>query len=398
MQVRFLSGAFFVPKNNEPGENTLLNTRSGNHNNRRKKSFSEQLYDLKTFLMQNYKIVMPGILVIAIALTVIIGLLAHRTNKGPTVESQQAATLEDTEGLVGMEKNAHADVNELFRTYYDALAEGDIETIESISSPLSDEEKIRIQTISESIESYPTIDVYTKQGPSAGTYVCYVYTILKFVDHDWLVPGMQTMYVCTRDDGSGKLFINTQEEHDADVTNYIQKVSVQDDVVDLNNQITANYNQLLASDPNLVAYLDELSQKIDVKVGQSLSELKAAKDSEGKSEESEDASTQESEAAASGEENSAEAAPAASSDNNQEQTEASAAASSSSGAAVSNPTKAKAKETVAIRKGSGTTTEQIGSAYPGDTFDVVKYDPNGWSQIKYNGQTAYVKSEFFTFE
>ena len=378
-------------------ERILLNTRSGNHQNRRKKSSSEKLYDLKTVLMQNYRIVMPAVLFIAIMLTVIIGLLAHRTNKGPAAESRQAATMEAAEGLVGMEKNAHADVNELFKTYYDALAEGDIETIESISSPLSDEEKIRIQTISESIESYPTIDVYTKQGPSAGTYVCYVYTILKFVDHDWLVPGMQTMYVCTRDDGSGKLFINTQEEHDADVTNYIQKVSVQDDVVDLNNQITANYNQLLASDPNLVAYLDELSQKIDVKVGQSLSELKAAKDSEGKREESENASTQEAEVAASGAENNGDAA-SASSDDQQDKTEASAAASSSSESAVSNPTKAKAKETVAIRKGSGTTTEQIGSAYPGDTFDVIKYDPNGWSQIKYNGQTAYVKSEFFTFE
>lgn len=374
-----------------------MNTRSGNHQNRRKKSSSEKLYDLKTVLMQNYRIVMPAVLLIAILLTVIIGLLAHRTNKGPAAESRQAATMESAEGLVGMEKNAHADVNELFKTYYDALAEGDIETIESISSPLSDEEKIRIQTISESIESYPTIDVYTKQGPSDGTYVCYVYTILKFVDHDWLVPGMQTMYVCTRDDGSDKLFINTQEEHDADVTNYIQKVSVQDDVVDLNNQITANYNQLLASDPNLVAYLDELSQKIDVKVGQSLSELKAAKDSEGKSEESENASTQEAEVAASGAENNGDAA-SASSDDQQDKTEASAAASSSSESAVSNPTKAKAKETVAIRKGSGTTTEQIGSAYPGDTFDVIKYDPNGWSQIKYNGQTAYVKSEFFTFE
>ena len=374
-----------------------MNTRSGNHQNRRKKSSSEKLYDLKTVLMQNYRIVMPAVLFIAIVLTVIIGLLAHRTNKGPAAESRQAATMESAEGLVGMEKNAHADVNELFKTYYDALAEGDIETIESISSPLSDEEKIRIQTISESIESYPTIDVYTKQGPSDGTYVCYVYTILKFVDHDWLVPGMQTMYVCTRDDGSGKLFINTQEEHDADVTNYIQKVSVQDDVVDLNNQITANYNQLLASDPNLVAYLDELSQKIDVKVGQSLSELKAAKDSEGKSEESENASTQEAEVAASGAENNGDAA-SASPDDQQDKTEASAAASSSSESAVSNPTKAKAKETVAIRKGSGTTTEQIGSAYPGDTFDVIKYDPNGWSQIKYNGQTAYVKSEFFTFE
>lgn len=378
-------------------ERILLNTRSGNHQNRRKKSSSEKLYDLKTVLMQNYRIVMPAVLFIAIMLTVIIGLLAHRTNKGPAAESRQAATMEAAEGLVGMEKNAHADVNELFKTYYDALAEGDIETIESISSPLSDEEKIRIQTISESIESYPTIDVYTKQGPSAGTYVCYVYTILKFVDHDWLVPGMQTMYVCTRDDGSGKLFINTQEEHDADVTNYIQKVSVQDDVVDLNNQITANYNQLLASDPNLVEYLDELSQKIDVKVGQSLSELKAAKDSEGKSEESENASTQEAEVAASGAENNGDAA-SASLDDQQDKTEASAAASSSSESAVSNPTKAKAKETVAIRKGSGTTTEQIGSAYPGDTFDVIKYDPNGWSQIKYNGQTAYVKSEFFTFE
>ncbi len=349
-------------------ERILLNTRSGNHQNRRKKSSSEKLYDLKTVLMQNYRIVMPAVLLIAILLTVIIGLLAHRTNKGPAAESRQAATMEAAEGLVGMEKNAHADVNELFKTYYDALAEGDIETIESISSPLSDEEKIRIQTISESIESYPTIDVYTKQGPSAGTYVCYVYTILKFVDHDWLVPGMQTMYVCTRDDGSGKLFINTQEEHDADVTNYIQKVSVQDDVVDLNNQITANY-----------------------------SELKAAKDSEGKSEESENASTQEAEVAASGAENNGDAA-SASSDDQQDKTEASAAASSSSESAVSNPTKAKAKETVAIRKGSGTTTEQIGSAYPGDTFDVIKYDPNGWSQIKYNGQTAYVKSEFFTFE
>ena len=299
-------------------------------------------YDTREFLRRNKKVVMPLFLLLCVLITVGLAFSLRRQTRE---KAQEAASLAETEETpaeeVELELNAYEDVDALFQNYYRAVAEGDADTIQSISSALSDEEKIRIQELANYIDSYTTVDVYTKKGPVDNSYVAYVYTKLKLKDHEWEIPGLQTMYVCTREDGT--LYINNDETQPKTVSEYIQLVSVQDDVVDLNNQTSAEYNDLLASDAELADYLDQIASTIDISVGQQLAALNASRSE-----------------------------------------------------ANENTTYLRAKtDGVNIRKSASAEGTRIGSASAGDEFQLVEELTDGWSEIIFNGQSAYVKSEFF---
>ena len=51
-------------------------------------------------------------------------------------------------------------------------------------------------------------------------------------------------------------------------------------------------------------------------------------------------------------------------------------------------------ESVKVRKSASTSAESIGTAYEGDVLELIMKQADGWSRIKYNGQTAYVKSDY----
>ena len=91
--------------------------------------------------------------------------------------------------------------------------------------------------------TYENIKVYTKIGPAPGTYVAYVYYEEKFKDYEDSIPGLEAFYICT--DESGNLYINDGEESES-VINYIREASLQDEVVDLNNEVASAYNNMLA--------------------------------------------------------------------------------------------------------------------------------------------------------
>ena len=65
-------------------------------------------------------------------------------------------------------------------------------------------------------------------------------------------------------------------------------------------------------------------------------------------------------------------------------------ASSGSG----NGGKVKVKESVKIRKSASTDAEALGTAYEGDELELVMKQADGWTKVKYNGQTAFVKSDY----
>ncbi|MDE7247468.1 MAG: SH3 domain-containing protein, partial [Lachnospiraceae bacterium] len=52
------------------------------------------------------------------------------------------------------------------------------------------------------------------------------------------------------------------------------------------------------------------------------------------------------------------------------------------------------QETVKIRKGASTDSEQIDTVYAGTKLEVIMKQADGWTKIKYKGQTAYVKSDY----
>ena len=297
-------------------------------------------YDARDFIGRHKKLVMPAFLFLCVLITVGLAFTLRRHSRRAE-ETSTAASTEISAADVELEENAHEDVNALFQNYYRAVADGDADSIASMSSELSDEEKIRVQELANYIDTYTTIDVYTKTGPVDGSYVAYVYTKLKLDDHSWEIPGLQTMYVCTRDNGD--LYINNDETQPKSVSSYIQEVSVQDDVVDLNNQTAAEYNELLASDSELSDYLDQIASTIDISVGQQLAALNESR-------ETTDESTVWLEATSDG---------------------------------------------INIRKSSSADGTKIGTAAKGDQFQLVEELEDGWSEIIFNGQSAYVKSEYF---
>lgn len=210
------------------------------------------------------------------------------------------------------------------------------------------------------MESYPSLEIYTKVGPNENSYIVYVCSELKFTDYEEQLPGMSVYYVCL--DENGKYYINESEESDSDaLVAYIRDVTLQDDVVYLNNKVTVAYNDMVEANPDLAQFLLDLKTEIEKNVGQALAQEK------------EDSDVQEG------------------SDAPNEGTET---AENTETAPETVVTKVKATDVVNIRSSDSETADKLGKAAIGDEFKLLEKIGNGWSKIEYEGAEAYIKSEF----
>lgn len=257
-----------------------------------------------------------------------------------------------------MQVDAFPDVVALMRKYYDAAAAGDVATIESIKSSVDEKEKIIIEKKAQYIDAYPTVTCYTKSGPVADSYMVFAYYEVKLTDFDKTVPGLNAWYVCRRD--NGELYIN-DDEQDEKLANYCKVISVQDDVVDLNNTVNVKFNEAVAEDEELAAFLDLLPSLLSSAVGDEL-----AKNSEDAAGDGTDAQTQEDDTT----------------------TEVVTAVNK----------KAKTTDVVNIRSSDSETADKVGKAQKGDEFTVIEQKINGWSKIMYNDKECYIKSEYLQIE
>ncbi len=220
-------------------------------------------------------------------------------------------------------------------------------------------ELLKAVEMSKYIESYPTVEVYTKKGPREGTYLTYVYTEVKFYDYDRSVPGMKVLYICT--DENGDFYINEDGEEEDNELYYIRELNLQDDAVDLNNRAAAAYNDMLAEDVELATFLLDLNEEIDKNVGEALARAESGEQS------GEETAEAAGETAESGEE-----------------TEESTTV----------VTKVKAIDVVNIRTSDSETADKIGKAAVGDEFTLLEEKGNGWSKVEYEGREAFIKSDY----
>jgi uncharacterized protein YgiM (DUF1202 family) len=344
------------------------------------RGLGDRLEDMREWVSDHTKIVMPIVLLICVLVTVFVAVNANR-KAAEEVEAQMVGIDMDalpgatgTEEAAGeesipqleLEINAYPAVNTLVSEYYTAMAEGNIEAIESMNAYVEDKEKIRIREMSKYVDSYQNLDVYTKLGPVEGSYLVYVYSKVKFTEYDKLVPGMKAFYVCT--DEEGKCYINGGEANSV-VTNYIREISLQDDMVDLNNKAVAEYNELLESDEELNAFLADLSSRIDASVG----EILAKEEAEAQEQAAAEAAAAEQEAAAAEQEM--------------------AAAEGTGETAVTVKT-VRATDVVNIRSSDSETADKLGKAQIDDEFTLLEERGNGWSKISFEGKDAFIKSEF----
>ena len=52
------------------------------------------------------------------------------------------------------------------------------------------------------------------------------------------------------------------------------------------------------------------------------------------------------------------------------------------------------KENVRVRASASESGDKLGTAYVGEKLEVIMKQADGWTKIKYNGRTAYVKSDY----
>lgn len=330
---------------------------------------------IRDYVVKHCKIIFPIVVIVVAAMTVVFALGARKEKAAAdsqqaesqslqqdSSEAEQAAAIEDIPLVV----NEDGELYTLLATYYNAMAEGDTETILSVCSEYSENELLRLQERAKYLEYYPTLEIYTKPGPEAGSTVAYVYYKLVFVNHAEEVPGFQAWYICTNEEGN--LYINTTGELPEDVNDYIVTVSTQADVVELYNKVQVEYNEVITAHPELLTYMQELSAQVNTSVGTVLAQENASNAGEGGNTDATE---------------------------NENGGDTGTDVQPSEETPVDNgPQYATATTTVNVRSSDSEQADKLGKVTGGSRVQVQEVIANGWTKIVFEGKDGYIKSEY----
>lgn len=366
------------------------------------------------------------------------GVSANAVNGGDTVPAEGQA---DASAAVNEPANPTDIVNNLVETYFNSLAAGDTDTIRAIKNHSEEEELLKIAKRSAYIESFENVNVYTKPGPVDNSYVAFVYYEIKFKELSTTAPGLITLYMSPGQDGNLYIYDGQLDEQlDESVVDYIKELAVTDEIVALFDKVKVKYNEALDKDGELKTFMDGLSDRLEAEVKAEM----AQKDEQAEGTPEENGGQQSTESAGQTSETvvATDTVNVRSSDSENadklgklelgtkvtrleskengwskidyngqeayvkseylkvddgtvpEQTSSEENASAGSDTSSSSGEKVTVKETVRVRKSASTDGEVLGTVYMGEKFELIMKQADGWTKIKYNGQTGYIKSEY----
>ena len=332
-------------------------------------SFMEWCKDIGGLIKENKMIAIAVFMLVAIVFVAII--VSTMIGKNPG-SNEVAAAVVETESTTEpetltvpdepLEEDAYPEVNNVVKQYYQAMADGDIDTLHTIMTGLDEKEEIKIAKKSEYVESYPTVTCYTKKGPIEESYIVYAYYEVKLVDFENLTPGMNALYLCKNEAGS--YYINGETQDDKIIA-YCEMVSSQDDVVDLVNTVQVKYNELKATDAELSEFLAELPDILTAAVGEELAKSEA------------------------------EANPADVETTTEATTETEEELAQAEGGEEQKVVKTvRTTAVVNVRSSDSSTADKVGKAQLGDEFKLLEEKGNGWSKIMFEGEEAFVKTDY----
>ncbi|MCD7739453.1 MAG: SH3 domain-containing protein [Lachnospiraceae bacterium] len=310
--------------------------------------------------MKKRMLILSAVIVLAVAVFVS-GMLVYHKNIAEETVAEQEAEVDDstvTEAAVAavsvdnpLEADKYPEINELIERYLEALAAGDVDAMMEICSNVTDTEKIRIEELGKYIEAFPEYNVFTKLGPVENSYVVYAAARAQFPGLETLVPGIYCLYVCM--DENGSYYINEDTLTDEE-TAYIEALNSDESVMELLNSIDEEYQEMVANDSEIAAYLEVTVNQIRDAVGTALAGTTTEEDTEESSSEDE----------------------------------------SSDETIVAKSCQATTTETINVRSSDSTAADKLGTIQKGTTLDVIEIRVNGWALIEYEGQEAYVKTDY----
>ncbi len=406
--------------------------------------------DIKEFIIDHYQYFAVGVLFVVLVIVLVVFSIHRKASDkkadAATVESVENTDSNGTEPIpvpegAKLEQNAYEDINSFFNEYYDAVAEGNTDKMAEMGNTLDEEDKAKIQVKAGYTEDYENMSCYTKPGPEDNSYIVFVYYEIKYKNIDSLAPGLSTFYLCTNADGS--YYLKDIGSLPQNMKDYITEVANQSDVQNLLAEVDKLYATNTESDPTLAAFMDSLQTKsesaaakvrdnggtaeevaeenatdngaevrvkttdaVRIRSGATTEEdnvigqaaagdtfVRVSEDGEWSKIKYKDGeayikseflTTAEGDTVVGGEVQNAE--------ENQAEAENAAPAPAAETAASGKIT---VNEAVTIRSGASTDSSKLGSAYKGDKYELTG-ETDGWYKINYNGQAAYIKSDYCT--
>ena len=357
------------------------------------------MQQLKDFIIK-YKRYIGAAVIFVVLVLILVNCTGPKKGNTDTQAGTEISGTQATEyQLEGkLQKNADPELVELIKNYYTAYAAGDMESLEPLAQPLSDNEKSYIGTFSDYYESFDNIVCYSMPGATDDSYLVSVCYDLKFYEVDTPAPGMDFFYV--ERDGKGNLYINNvyssynfnflDEELDANLYSLILNYEKSDDVVALQKQVQAKYDEAVASD-----------EKLANMVGGTLrSAMTKWRDSVAATQDTEDATdvtpatteeTQKTEKTESKDDSKKDSKDDTEAKDDTKKDDTKTDDSKSDTKKKSGTVKT--KDICRVRAKASTDSEMIGTVNKG--VGLKKIGTKGdWTKVKFQGQTGYIKTEF----
>lgn len=324
------------------------------------------------FLMRNSKMIFPFLAGVAVCATVVLAMGAAGAKKDKMEElkndqpiAENIVTSEDSVEIsdIPLIPNEDSATATLINNYFNALAEGDKDALEKTCDTIDEDKLLEITELSKYVEKYSDFRIYTKKGLTENNIIAYVCYKMYFTGKESGYPGYRTLYIDTQENGVKYLkFDLTDEEND-----YIVQVSAQADVVDMNNKVAVEYNDLMSNEPDLLRYLNEVHNEVQVAMGVIYGQQVTGEEENANSSDQETANEGTNENTVTSTDN----------ENN-------------------TPVEiyAKAISTVNVRSSDSQLSDKLGKVSSGTKVKILEQLVNGWSKIEFEGKEGYIKSEF----
>ena len=133
---------------------------STNQDNKDNKSNNIDIQKMVEFVKKNARYFVAGALFVVILL-ILVKFTGNNTNQA-NANNNNVAVTETVVTEEAYEENAIPAVNELINNYFTAYASGDLVTLQTLATPITQNEQSYITLISQYIEQYQDINCYTK--------------------------------------------------------------------------------------------------------------------------------------------------------------------------------------------------------------------------------------------
>ncbi len=299
--------------------------------------------DIREWISDNLRYILLGVALILVIILAVTGIRAishlgkgssSAKNETETETSASTDTIVDSTASTGTLVQNDADVLTVMTSYYTAKTNKDLETLKKLD-PSLDETEEKANLDSSYVESYSNIKTYSKQGPTEDSCVVYVCYDGKVQNIDTLVPSLAQFYLKKDADGN---YVITDPTGDQAAESFIEETKSSTEVQNLLDTVSKQCEDAKNSDPVLKEFMSKYGNSQDGE---------AETETEAQSEE---------------------------------------------------PTEMVANDSCNVRSEPNTDSDEniIGGLTIGDTVTKLSETDDGWAEIDFYGQNAYVKSEFLS--